>query len=477
MSRSRKRILFTIGGAVALLLLATLAVLLFVDTNRYKRRFEARASKAVGMDVRVGGRFGMSFFPKFHFTVEDGRILGEHGVAIISAKRATLRFELLPLLRNRFRLRRIEMLQPTISIERDPEGRFNVGALKKAAAVLVALDDGGSLSFSDGTLLYGDSKSGEGLEATNLDLAMSRVQIAGGTQTEVMKGLSVRATLACGKIRTKNLTLSTLKVLVDGNNGVFQLEPITMNVFGGQASGNIRADLSGPVPLYQVRCSLPRFRIEEFVKTLSPEKSWKGTMDFTASLSMQGKKKIEMVQTAAGEMSLRGDNLILQGNDIDRSLSKYKSSQNFNLVDVGAVFFAGPLGLAVTKGYNFASLLQSTGGSSTISTLVSNWKVERGVVKAKDVAMATAENRIALQGGLDFVNGRFAEVTVAMINEKGCAKVKQVIRGPFAKPEVERPKVLESVAGPVLKLFKRVRKIFPDGPCEVFYSGSVTPPK
>ena len=133
--------------------------------------------------------------------------------------------------------------------------------------------------------------------------------------------------------------------------------------------------------------------------------------------------------------------------------------------------------MAVTKGYNFASLFEGSGGRSRIRTLVSDWSVERGVARAKDVALATSENRIALQGRLDFVNQRFADVTVAVIDATGCARALQAIHGSFAKPMVEKPRVLMSLAGPWIKLYKRVRGLFPAGPCEVFYSGSVAPPR
>ena len=144
---------------------------------------------------------------------------------------------------------------------------------------------------------------------------------------------------------------------------------------------------------------------------------------------------------------------------------------------MGAFVFAGPAGLAVTKGYNFARVLRESGGSSTIRMLASDWKVERGVAQAQDVAMATNENRVALQGGLDFVNGQFNDVTMAMIDAKGCAIVRQKIRGTFQKPVIEKPNILKSVAGPALKLLKQGRDIFPGGECAVFYSGSVAPPK
>lgn len=56
------------------------------------------------------------------------------------------------------------------------------------------------------------------------------------------------------------------------------------------------------------------------------------------------------------------------------------------------------------------------------------------LAQAQDVAMTTDKNRIALRGKLDFVNEQFDDVTIALIDAKGCAKVKQTIRGRFEKP-------------------------------------------
>jgi hypothetical protein len=326
-------------------------------------------------------------------------------------------------------------------------------------------------------VFYTDRRSGTGFAATALDLKVSRIRFAGAGSPRSLAGLSIRAELACGAIRTKRLSVSALKVSVDGKDGVFEVDPVTMQIFGGTLTGHLRADISGPVAACQVRCSLPRFRIEEFVETLSPKPAVAGAMDFSAILSMRGNAMKQMVRTAAGEVSLRGENLTLVGNDLDRRLSRFESSQNFNLVDVGAVFFAGPLGLAVTKGYNFASLFRGSGDSSSIRALISEWSVARGVAQATDVALATSENRIALRGGLDLVNDRFADVTVAVVDAKGCARVRQAIHGSFANPVVGKPRVLTSLAGPVLKLYQRTRGMFPAGPCEAFYSGSVAPPR
>ena len=105
------------------------------------------------------------------------------------------------------------------------------------------------------------------------------------------------------------------------------------------------------------------------------------------------------MSSAGGEANLRGDNLRLAIGDLDQKLSRYEASQSFNLVDVGAFFFAGPLGLVLTRGYDLARTFQGAEGTTTIPTLVSEWQIEHGVAQAKDVAMATLQNRIALKGG------------------------------------------------------------------------------
>jgi AsmA protein len=91
--------------------------------------------------------------------------------------------------------------------------------------------------------------------------------------------------------------------------------------------------------------------------------------------------------------------------------------------------------------------------------------------------MATNENRIALQGGLDFVNDQFDEVTMALVDTKGCVRVQQKIRGTFQNPAVEKSSVVTSLAGPALRLLKKGRDLLRGGHCDVFYAGSVAAPK
>lgn len=475
MSKPVKIFFFIVSGFIGLLIFVAVAMLLFVDSNTYKTRLEATVSDALGIEVKINGRLGFSFFPGFLVTLDDIHI-GRQGEDIISAKSATIGIKLLSLLNKKVLVDRITLQGASITIERDSAGRFNFEQPEMAGGTLPTLNLT-DISVSGGTLFYANKQSGEEFKAGDCNLAVQRLQLPVDDGSDFLKNLSLTAELACGEMQTKDFAMSNVKLSVNGRGGVFDLNPVEMRLFDGNGSGNIRADFTNSVPLYHVRYSLSQFHLKKFFKTLPSDETVEGTMDFSANLSVQGKTATTMRENITGEISLRGDNLTINGCDLDRDFSRFESSQNFNLVDMGAFFFAGPIGLVVTKGYNFASIFQGSGGRSEIEALVSDWTVERGVALARDVAMATPEHRIALQGALDLVNEQFNDVTVALVDEVGCATVRQKIRGPFQSPLVEKPSILKSLTGPVRSLLKAGMALFPGDQCEVFYAGSVAPPE
>jgi AsmA protein len=473
--KALKIFLFALGGLVGILLLAALAVMLLVDSDAYKSRAEAAASDASGMNVTVEGRLRIGVVPRLHVTLENVRIRNR-GTEIAFVKEADLAIELLSLLQQELRYGSVVLNGVRISIERDRDGTYNYEKLPEVKETFPALDLG-EMTFADLIVAYADKASGSSVESSGCSGELNNMRHPGGAA--FLSRVSLSGEFACSEVRGKNTTVSDLKFSVEATEGVFNFKPVTMRVFGGQGSGSMRMDRSVAVPIVHVSYSLSKFRVEDFFKALAPGRSVHGLMDFSTTLSMRGRTRVELRQSANGEMSLSGVNLTLAGADLDKELLKYESSLNFSLVDVSAFLFAGPIGLAATKGYEFASLGQQSGGSTQIRTVVSKWKVEKGVAYAKDVAMATRENRLALQGGLDFVNDEYDDVIVALIDSNGCAKVRQKIRGSFSKPVVEKLGVLASLAGPVLKLLSKARALLPGTRerCEVFYSGSVASPK
>jgi AsmA protein len=260
-SKSLKTILFAVGGFAGLLVLVAVALPLFVDANAHKPQLEKAASGALGMEVRVGGKLGIGFFPGLIVTLEDVHIRNREA-DVASAKEASLGIDFLPLFQKEVRIGRIALKHARISIERDRDGKF-LEKPEAAGGTLPALDLL-KVSISDGNLLYADKQSGERFEAGDCRLDVRRLQFSGGESPDFMKNLSFTAELACGQIRKNNFTVSDLKVSAGGKNGVFDLKPVTTRVFGAQGSGSIQADFSGAAPIYKVHYSLSQFRIEEY---------------------------------------------------------------------------------------------------------------------------------------------------------------------------------------------------------------------
>jgi AsmA protein len=397
------------------------------------------------------------------------------GKELVVAKEVRLGVELLPLFRNEFHITNIALIQSSISVELGADGKYNFEKPRAAGTKLPAVDLP-EIDLSGATLLYSDRQAGGGFDARDCHLNLHHLLLVGGG-TDIMKEVSFVAELRCGKIQAKAYAVTDLTLSANAKNGTFDFKSVKLGIFGGRGSGSMRADYSGADPHYQVSYSLQQFRIEELLKTQSSETIAAGVMDISMDLRLQGKTTQEMKQSATGEAALRGKNLTLNGHDLDLEFSRFESSQSFNLLDVGAYFFAGPVGLAVTKGYDFAKLLKGSGGVSPIPKFVSHWKVENGVMHAQDVAMATNKHRMALLGGLDIANARFVDVTLALLDQKGCAVVEQKIKGSFVKPVVEQPNVFTSLAGPAIKLLNKGRKLLPGGECEVIYTGTVAAPR
>ena len=473
MSRTSRIVLFAAFGLLGLFVVAA-AWLGLVDANAYKPRLEASASSALGMEVRVVGNVAIGLAPGLRVTLEDVHVRSR-AMDVVSAQQATIAIDLMSVLAKEIRIESIVLKHPVITIERDLDGRFNFE--RPQAAADAAPRDGPDVSVSNGSVVYADKRFGQGFEGRDCRLEARGLRSSGGQRANVARTLSFTAQVSCAEVRKGGFVVSDLKFTADMKDGTLDLKPVTTRVFDTEGVGSVHADFSGPVPLYQIGYTLSQFPIEAFLKTVSHPNVAAGRMDFSAHLSTQGSTAKDLRQGMKGQISLRGKNLTLSGSDLDRAFERFESSQNFNLVDVGAFFFVGPLGLVVTKGYDFATIAQAQGGSSEIRTLVSEWEVEHGVAQARDVAMATKENRVALRGRLDFVSDRFDGVSLALVDAKGCATVQQKISGTFQDPVVEKPNIAASVVGPALRLLKKGRELLTGGQCDVYYAGSVAAPK
>src|SRR5271169_1334069 len=164
MSRSRRTIFFAAGGLVGLLLLVASGLFFLVAARVDKAGLEATASDALAMQVSIGGRVRLGFFPVLLVTLEDVHVRNR-GVEVASAKQAVLGIDLLPLLENEVRIDKFALKTARIAVARDSDGRFNFDNSEAAAAEPLPALDWPDVSLSDGTLVYADKQAGEEFEA------------------------------------------------------------------------------------------------------------------------------------------------------------------------------------------------------------------------------------------------------------------------------------------------------------------------
>ena len=437
MTKPVKIFLVTLGTLVGIAILVPVALYLFVDINDYKPKLEAAASGVSGMQVTLGGKMHIVVSTGVSVRFTDVRV-HNRGSNFVDAGNVDVGLELWPLIHGKVSVNALSLQHVNVSVERERDGTFNFRnpGTRPGSLPAIQLAD---ISISDAKFHYLDKRSGTRINIGACDIHVDHAGLVGGSSADLMQALSLKTHVDCAKLQTGNVAATGLSFPLTADAGLVKANPITMNVFDGHGSGSVRGDFSDESPAYVVDFSISGLDVDKFLRTVAVHGNVNGALNLSTRISLSGAASKQLLRSADGTISLHGGDLTVSGINLDDAISKFKTSQRFNLVDAGAFLFAGPFGLAVTKGYDFASITQAANGNTRIRKLVSDWRVQHGMVSARDVAMATAKNRIAVKGTVDLVNKRYEGVAIAVVDARGCALVRQRIHGSFAHPVIEQP--------------------------------------
>jgi hypothetical protein len=327
-----------------------------------------------------------------------------------------------------------------------------------------------------GSLVYVDRKTGEKTEMKEINLTLRDLSLT-DPSAGLLKSVSFTGKMDCKEVRKKSLRVDNLRSSIKLEKAKISLEALSMEIFGGRGEGDATVDLSKVGAVYTIKVKITKLDFEKLEKSFGAKTVIGGKGDLYASLTMKEKGGRKLLSSMNGTLSLRGNNLVMYTIDLDKVLSKYETSQEFNLVDLGAFFLAGPLGPVALRGFRYGDLYSQTrGGQGVITQFISHWKINGGVADATDCALATHHNRVALKGKLNLVSEHYDNVTVAILDNKGCARFKQSVSGPFDRPQISAVSTIESVAGPVVTLYRKAKRFIQGGKCKVFYNGAVRQP-
>src|SRR4030042_328993 len=285
MALQKKKLLFITTGVITLAIFAVILPLL-LNMKAFKPRIEAAASTALGMDVRIRGRMGIAFSPSFGLSLKDVNVR-KRGFDVVTIEKMRIGLKLIPLARFEIKIIQVGLVKPVFSLVRFRNGMFNLE--KPGSTLWERLLVVREISISQGSLVYTDETSGEKIEVGDLDLSIRNLFSSGTDSSEPFKNISFTGDAGCKILKIYNLTLMNLAIRAAGEKGILDINPVSMNIFGGTGNGSIHVDVTGPSPHYRVIYSLNRVRVEELLRQYSlkkiPQKTIEGPLNFSAALT------------------------------------------------------------------------------------------------------------------------------------------------------------------------------------------------
>jgi uncharacterized protein involved in outer membrane biogenesis len=480
MARLRRRILTTTATLLVMLTAILVVVILTLDLDSYRPELEQGLSRALGVDFKIGGKLRFSLQPELALTLGDvGIQQGETEVA--SVKKVSISFALWPLLQRQLQIRKVELEHARLSLA---AGTWPLSQPKPASGssksngLKWSLTEDSVYALSHSSLVYADTLSPWHTVIDDLSLHLKTAELdPAAWNKRGLSMLTLHGSLRADRITTKLAQFNRVRMQVNFDDGKLRLSDISSKLYQGDGHGDFTLDLSKPSPVYHLNFKLQELEASESISRLAKQGLIDGPLSLYADLRWQGNSGDTMLGSLSGDVDLRGEDLSLKNIDLDKSIATFEKSQHFNLVDLGAYFFIGPMGTVATKGYSFAKIATSSNeGPSRINQLISDWQLVNGIATAQDVALATARNRIALRGRLDLVNGRYDGVEFGVLDKQGCAILTQRITGPLQSPVIEAPKKLAILTAPVREALDMPRKLLGNSKCTPFYTGSLPHP-
>lgn len=248
-------------------------------------------------------------------------------------------------------------------------------------------------------------------------------------------------------------------------------------MYGGKVNGNAICDFTAKPVLISLNHQVTNINSQLLLRSIDSDEYLEGLINYTIQLEFKSLDWKKAMETARGTFQVSGNNLVFYGVDLDKVLKNFELTQDFNVMNLAAIFLAGPYGSAFASGLDFSQILAGYDGEKTeVIRMVANWKINEGKAVAEDVAFNTAKYRMAVIGELDLVNKAYRNFTIAMINKQGCAGFSQTISGSFSKPTTTSMRFRGIVFGPSENMWKVLSAPSGRG-CNPIYSGSIKHPE
>ncbi len=469
-----------------------------MDLNQYKPKIEQAVKDASGYDLKVNGDIAISFSP-VGVSVGDVSLSvpGQKAFATFSSFDVAL--EIMPLLSKEIKVNYVVLSNLNLNIEKMKNGKnnFDVSISKKTTnkgtqtasseekkePAQLPLVNVTEVRLENANIAYLDQTTGTKANIKNINVTINEISL--DSTKEKLKSLALQGNANIEKITYGKYNIHKMTMNFDLKDAIANLSSMKYTIFDSEASAKARVDMSGKKPKISIEELIPNLKLAIFGKEVFEKDLLKGTVSAKVNLAFVGDDEISVKKTLKGIVLFDGKDVGVQGYDIDKIVKSYKSLKSGDMKKAGASFLTSALDNA-SKGKDAFDTF--SGGTTAIERLHIKIDISKSLATLSDVAIATANNRVAVKGAINIVDESLKGVEIAILDKKGCASYSQKISGSLSNPkgksltsknEVSVEQV-EEVVNMVSSFFgkkkdKKVKKKT-DTNCKPFYNGVVKHP-
>lgn len=478
-------ILFALG------IVGLVVAISMLDLNKHKPKIEQIALEASGYSLKINGDISVSFAP-VGIKLKEISVSKPNEKPFTTLKELSVAIKLIPFLKQNIEVDYVVLSDLNLHVEKLKNGKFNFELAKKEALTKTTQENNtteekkqvpliniNEIRVENTNVEYIDTVANTTAKVTDMDVVVN--SIVYDTSKKELNAIAFLGDVKIKNIAYQKYNAKDLHVKFSLKNSIANVNSMSYNIFDSVASGKAKIDLSTKTPKVEFAQNIPKLKLKNFSKEILEKDLLDGELNLDVTLATILDTPLVIKKNLKSEVIFDGQGIGIIGYDLDKIIGGYDKSQSVDMVDIGSLLVAGPIGFALSKSSD-ASTVYS--GAKSGQTLLKHLHVKIDVANAKakltDVAIATGKNRVALKGDLDIVNEKFLDVKVGVLDAKNCAKYSQTIIGTFSKPSVKLDEsAVNSIVNMASSLFGSSKKVLgadTNKECTVFYNGAVKQP-
>ena len=148
-----------------------------------------------------------------------------------------------------------------------------------------------------------------------------------------LRQLSLNGSMRIGKLKIKNAKIERVHLAIKGEKGIFNLQPLTMDLYQGGLSGNGMFSVQSDVPQTDIHLTLNGVQAGPLFNDIFKKDFLEGILEAKVNLSMKGDDAAVIKRTLNGDGDLLFKEGAVKGVDLDGMIHNAKAA--FGLAEKG----------------------------------------------------------------------------------------------------------------------------------------------